>query len=144
MLSTKRKGSVRDDGSGFANARTGLIFTGVIHAAPRTKKTSNRVVRAGRFTKVLPSANYKAFESLAVPQLRQQYRGEPIQQPVNCRALFLRDALRGDAVGYYQALADTLEAAGIVANDKFIVQWDGSRLDKDAANPRIIFTLEAV
>jgi hypothetical protein len=140
MLSTKRKGSVRDDGSGFANARTGLIFTGVINAAPRTKKTSNRVFRG----RVFPSAAYEAFNSLAVPQLRRQYRGEPIQQPVNCRALFLRDALRGDAVGYYQALADTLEDAGIVANDKFIVQWDGSRLDKDAQNPRIIFTLEAV
>jgi hypothetical protein len=63
---------------------------------------------------------------------------------VNCRAIFYRDAERGDAVGYYQALADALEEAGIVKNDRLIVSWDGSRLSKDAANPRIEVVLEGV
>ena len=67
-----------------------------------------------------------------------------IAQPVNCRALIYRDALRGDAVGYYQALADALEEAGIIENDRLVVSWDGSRLLKDADNPRIEVTLEAV
>ena len=42
------------------------------------------------------------------------------------------------------ALADALEEAGIVENDRLIVSWDGSRLLKDAATPRIEVMLEAV
>jgi Holliday junction resolvase RusA-like endonuclease len=40
-----------------------------------------------------------------------------------------------------QALADTLEAAGVVPDDKYIAAWDGSRLLKDAADPRVEVTL---
>ena len=61
---------------------------------------------------------------------------------MNCRALLYRDALIGDAAGYYQALADWLESSGVIVNDRLIVQWDGSRLLKDAARPRIEVTLE--
>jgi hypothetical protein len=61
----------------------------------------------------------------------------PIDYPVNCRALFYRQALVGDANGYYQAVADFLQDIGVLVNDKWIVQWDGSRLLKDKDNPRI-------
>ena len=57
--------------------------------------------------------------------------------PVNCRALIYRDALRGDAVGFYQAVGDLLQLAGVVVNDKYLVSWDGSRLLKDSARPRV-------
>jgi len=67
-----------------------------------------------------------------------------LAQPLNCAAIFYRDADRGDAVGYYQALADSLEAAGVVADDKWIKQWDGSRLAKDANRPRIEVVLTAL
>jgi len=68
---------------------------------------------------------------------------DPIKEPVNCAAIFYRDALRGDAVGYYQGLADVLEYYRIVEDDRFIVSWDGSRLEKDAKNPRVEVTLES-
>ncbi len=67
----------------------------------------------------------------------------PFTVPVNGCALFYREALTGDAVGYYQALADALQEARIVENDKLIVSWDGSRLLKDAATPRVEVALEA-
>lgn len=67
-----------------------------------------------------------------------------LAQPLNCAAIFYRDANRGDAVGYYQWLADALESAGVLSNDKWIVQWDGSRLAKDAKRPRIEVTLTAL
>jgi hypothetical protein len=47
-------------------------------------------------------------------------------------------------VGYYQGLADLLESRGILANDKHIVSWDGSRLLKDAARPRVELILTPV
>jgi hypothetical protein len=68
----------------------------------------------------------------------------PIAEPVNCAALFYRDADRGDAVGFYQGLADLLEKGGVVSNDKWIVTWDGARLCKDASRPRVELTLTKV
>ncbi len=115
-------------------------MTYIIRGAPRTKKTSNRVVRAGAFTKVLPSAAYVSYERAAVPQLRAQHCGMPVyREPVHVRATFYREKNLGDWTGYAQALGDILEAAGIVENDRLIAHWDGTRLLKDAANPRVEF-----
>lgn len=126
----------------------------VIPGAPRTKKTSNRIVRCGKFPKVLPSLAFIEWNKVAQMALachraqtnldHPDWKTYPLEYPVNCCALFYRDALRGDACNYYEALADALEEAGIVENDKLIISWDGSRLLKDAANPRIDVTLEAV
>jgi Holliday junction resolvase RusA-like endonuclease len=117
-----------------------------IPGAPRTKKTSNRIVRAGKFPKVLPSQAYTEWnrKSLLFLAYIRNTLDTPITDPVNVRATFFRDANRGDAAGYYQALGDTLEAAGIIANDKQILSWDGTRLRKDAANPRVEVRLERV
>src|SRR5579884_4017709 len=114
------------------------IASFVIFGRCRTKKTSNRLVRAGKRWRVLPSEAFETWQSSAVPQLRIFWTCKPpIERPVNVAAVFYRDASRGDAVGYYQSLADILQTAGVVEDDKWIVSWDGSRLDKDAANPRV-------
>ena len=68
----------------------------------------------------------------------------PIAAAVNVRAFFYRQALVGDACGFYQALGDILQDAGIIVNDKQIASWDGTRLRKDAGRPRIEVWLEAV
>jgi len=126
---------------------------------PRTKKNSTQIVQAGGRPRVMPSAAWKEWCAATSPRItlamRRIYAGDIgalvagvdvkcntrlrgfIDYPVNCAALFYRDANRGDAVGYYQGLADLLEAAGVVKNDKWIVSWDGSRLFKDAARPRV-------
>jgi Holliday junction resolvase RusA-like endonuclease len=119
----------------------------VILGAPRTKKTSNRIFRpAGtKRLRIVPSATHQAWFAAALPQVRVQNAGNaPITQPVSVAAVFYRDALRGDAVGYYQALADLLERSGVVEDDKWIVDWDGSRLRKDADRPRIEVYVQAV
>jgi len=64
-----------------------------------------------------------------------------LAKPVNCAAIFYRDALHGDMAGYIAGLADVLEELGIVLNDKHITQFDGCRLSKDAENPRTVVTL---
>lgn len=102
------------------------------------------VSKAGRaFVRVVPSEYYRAWHKQAKPQLlvwRAQMRVAQIPTidiPVNVAAIFYRDAETGDAVGYYQGLADALQTAEILVDDKLIVQWDGSRMMKDARNPRI-------
>lgn len=123
-----------------------LGFCVVLHGAPRTKKTSNRIVRVGKFSKVLPSLAFEEWNKLVQPQLamaRAKKSGLPFTDNVNVKALVFREKNLGDAVGFYQALADALEEGGIVENDRQIVSWDGSRLLKDSDNPRIIVTVEA-
>ena len=45
---------------------------------------------------------------------------------------------RPDLLGLEEATADILEAAGIVANDRLIVSWDGSRIaGYDRERPRV-------
>lgn len=72
--------------------------------------------------------------------LRHGNRGviwQPHAHAVNCRAVFYRDANRGDLIGYAQGLADLLEERGVLVNDALIQGWDGSRLDVDHERPRV-------
>lgn len=129
-------------------------LTLTILGPPRTKKTSNRIVQVRGKPRVLPSKANVSWTMAAVLQLRSALRRAPsdlpvvvlpyFAAPVGCRALVYRDALRGDLIGYLQAIADALEQAGVVTNDKLIESWDGSRMLKDARNPRVEITIEAV
>ena len=137
----------------------------VVSGAPRTKKTSNRLVTAGGRQRVLPSKAWsewcqKSEITIDGGQLHRTTIGllyqragddfmaaeywNPIGDPLNCAATFYRDALRGDAVGFYQGLADLLDKRGVIANDSQIVSWDGSRLLLDRENPRVELTLTPV
>ena len=64
-------------------------------------------------------------------------RWRAVAEPVNCRAVFYRDANRGDLLGYQQGLADLLQEWEILADDLWIQGWDGSRLAVDRAQPRV-------
>jgi Holliday junction resolvase RusA-like endonuclease len=130
-----------------------MTFT--ILGPPRTKKTSNRIFRVRGRPVVMPSAANVSWTNAAVLQLRSQWpprarfvkvdreRGEitvgngPIESPLNVCALVYRDANRGDLIGYLQAIADALEAAGVVENDRLVTSWDGSRMFVDKARPRV-------
>src|SRR3990167_6619579 len=138
-------------------ARVRRAMTAVtIFGAPRTKKTSNRLVSAGRRQYVLPSKAWTTWcrtarfiffdrdvdlmwsETFACYGLRR-----PIAASVSCSAIFYRDADRGDLVGYMQGLADLLEKRGILKNDRQIVSWDGTRLALDREIPRVEVLLVA-
>ena len=151
----------RASGAAFT-LRPGESITFVLPVTPRTKKNHGSVIKRGGRKFHIPSEAYSTMESLvsewAKTSLATDANKLPVldgskairaallclAQPLNCAAIFYRDANRGDAVGYYQGLADALESAGVLSNDKWIVQWDGSRLAKDAKRPRIEVTLTAL
>ncbi len=113
----------------------------VVSGPPRTKKTSNRIFRVGGKPKVMPSEAWLNWAATAtVSRLVPMPWSNPTGD-LNLCALFFRDADRGDAVGYYQGIADLLERRGILANDKQIVSWDGSRLLIDRTRPRVELVL---
>lgn len=77
-----------------------------------------------------------------MPQLRLRWGGKkPIDFPIQVSATFFREKNTGDLVNYMQALADGLQKAKVIEDDCLIISWDGSRLAKDATNPRIELTL---
>lgn len=104
---------------------------------PRTKKNSSRVFPGAKFPIVLPSKQYCVWEKAAKKQVPAQFSGPAIARPVNVRAIIFRERRTGDLVNYMQAVADMLQSAGVLIDDKWVTGWDGSRLAKDAANPRV-------
>lgn len=138
----------------------------VLLGPPRTKKTSQRVVWLKRkntapgqkqqFPKILPSEQYEhwfknvmTYAPIINRQVANMGIALPITGPVGVTALFFREANQGDLTGFMQAVADAIQTPverhgkqvrnglGIIEDDAQIVSWDGSRLLKDAANPRI-------
>lgn len=110
----------------------------VITGSPRTKKSHIRIVRIrGRPVPIQAKAN-AAWGKMATEQLQVQNVGNPaISIPVAVRATFYREKRLGDLVNFMQALADALEGAGVVENDRLVESWDGTRMDVDRENPRV-------
>ncbi len=132
----------------------GFMLTGAI----RSKKTSQQFVAIPKkgthrcracghmpgFPKIIPSVAHKEWHTDAMQQclkirvgLRTEGVDLPIAGSVSIRALFYRDANRGDATGLYESLADLLQDAQILGNDSQIEHWDGSRRLVDKQRPRI-------
>jgi Holliday junction resolvase RusA-like endonuclease len=83
-----------------------------------SKKNSKRIVRAGRFAKLLPSEAYERFEAEALRQLAPLRPAEPFTFPYTLIVtLHRKGKLDIDTCNAVTSLNDTLQAAGIVAND---------------------------
>lgn len=129
----------------------GLTFT--IYGTPRTKKNHGRRKYSFRKKRTfnVPSEAYETWAGTAkksLPLIKQQVADAGVDLPItvdlNCSAQVFRHADVGDAVGFYQGLADWLEDVGVLKNDVQIRQWDGSRLRQDPALPRIVVTLDQI
>jgi len=119
-----------------------MILRFTLLGPPRTKKNSPVMVKNRSL--LLPSEAYRRWESQKLKDFRVTKRillnrgaDLPIMTPVSISAKFFRETLVGDACGFYQALGDFLQKAGVLSDDKLIEHWDGTRLLKDAARPRI-------
>jgi Holliday junction resolvase RusA-like endonuclease len=123
----------------------------MILGAPTTKKTSQRIVYAGRGAQrrayLIPASKSKTWERMAeaaMLSMRHAHHWPMHEGPVQVKAIFYRPwNTTGDLTGYMQALADALEGAKVIANDRLIVSWDGTRLAIDKAHPRVEVWLRA-
>src|SRR4029079_8059044 len=119
----------------------------VIEGAPATKKTSQRIVTRKATGKpfIIASKQTKGWTRSAGDQ-RVAQKPSPswpaLAEDVNCCAHIYRARRQGDAVNFYQAIADALQDAGVVVNDRLIVSWDGSKLLHDKKRPRVELELE--
>lgn len=145
------------------------VFTFTVTGPPRTKKNSPiptpaRTKDGRAFVRILPSKAYRQWLKAALQQspairarLARAGARLPIRGSVAIRALVYRESRTGDLLGYLDALADALqeplcnahgkttrEGMGIIADDRLVVSWDGSRLLKDSACPRVEVQIEVV
>lgn len=115
----------------------------VIHGQPRTKKNGMRKTKTG---KLIPSKAYVTYSATALEQL-QLYKCDTIQGPVrvSCR-YYLQDRRSWpDLVGLLQATSDILQDAGIIEDDKYIVNYDGSEIvGLDKVNPRVMIAIHQI
>lgn len=110
-----------------------------INTAPISKKNSQQIIRINGRPCIIPSKQYKAYEKEAVILIRQQWRGEPIGEPVNVAMVFhMPTRRRVDLVNLQEAALDVLVKAGVLADDNcsIVTSMDGSAVAYDKENPR--------
>lgn len=117
-------------------------FSFVIPLPPVTKKNSQRIARCGKYSKLIPSAAYTAYEKSAGYFLPR--RGAHIDRPCEVTALFYtKTRRRVDLTNLLEAVDDLLVKYGVLADDdsRIIVSHDGSRVYHDKENPRTEVTI---
>lgn len=123
------------------------MITLIITGKPRSKKNSGRIVRtaAGR-PFLLPSKTSGEWNREAMRQLRQQYHGDPLTGPLAVTYRFYRanNLHEADLANYVNAVDDALQAAGVIANDRLIVQSHASKHLAPEEAPRVELTIEAI
>jgi hypothetical protein len=93
---------------------------------PATKKTSQRIVRRGRFTKILPSKRFELYEESVQEVFENAWKNlghKPMSYGVSVKlTITLNTWVLGDECGYMQAIGDILEKYGVIANDQ-LIHW---------------------
>lgn len=120
-----------------------MTFT--IPLNPVTKKNSQRIVRNGNRSFLLPSKAYEEYEREAIWHLPKP--DEPIKTRVQVTGIFYMKTNRiVDLPNLLEALDDVLTAGGVVADDnsRIIASHDGSRVRYDKHNPRTEVTITEV
>lgn len=116
----------------------------VILGQPRTKKNGSRIALINNKRVLLPSKAFKEYEKVALMQLA---RVQAVHGPIAARCCYYLQnrAHWPDLVGLLQATSDILQVAGVIDDDKYIVNYDGSKIagiDKD--RPRAEITIQPV
>lgn len=114
-------------------------MTLVILGDPRTKKNSQRMIRAGLRVIPIYSEAYKQYRADFIRQMTGDKK-RLIDYPVNvCCRYYMRTHRRVDLVNLIEATNDLLVDAQVLLDDnsQIIASHDGSRVFYDKLNPRV-------
>lgn len=122
-----------------------MVYKFTIDGRPMTKKNSMTKTRHG----LIQSKQYRDYEKMALCQLMtQKPRGfRAIDCAARMTARYYMPNRKGwpDLFGLVQATADILESAGIIEDDGYIAQIDGSMIAGiDAEDPRVEITVSEI
>lgn len=115
---------------------------------PRTKKNSQRIIRIGRGSRIMPSQAYMDYaEECALQLLAQRATNTGIDYPVNVACVYYMPTRRKvDLVNLLEATCDILKDNYVVLDDScdIIAGHDGSRVVYDKQNPRVEITITKI
>jgi hypothetical protein len=108
-----------------------------IPGSVRSKKNHPRIFRHGRKSIRMPSCAYETWEKQSRLFLwaSRKVLIPPLTCPVHIEAHFYIKGPLLDLSGAMEGLADMIQGV-LIANDKQIYSWDGSRVHRDKDNPR--------
>ena len=116
-------------------------MTITLTGTPRTKKNSQRIIRIGRGSRILPSEAYIDYAGdCAVQLVAQRATNAGIDYPVNVSCVYYMPTRRKvDLVNLLEATCDILRDNYVVVDDNcsIIAGHDGSRVLYDKAHPRV-------
>lgn len=108
---------------------------------PRTKKNSQRIIRIGRGSRIIPSKAYMDYaEECGTQLLAQRATNAGIDYPVNVACVYyMKTRRRVDLPNLLEATDDILKDNFVIVDDNcsVIAAHDGSRVAYDKVNPRV-------
>ena len=123
-------------------------MTIMLTGAPRTKKNSQRIIRIGRGSRIMPSQAYMDYAAeCALQLLAQRATNAGIDYPVNVACVYFMPTRRKvDLVNLLEATCDILKDNFVVVDDNcnVIAAHDGSRVEYDKQNPRVEITITKI
>ena len=112
-----------------------------IYGNPITKKNSSRIINCHGKTMLIPSKQYKDYESSFIAScMEQRAWNKNINTPVQVKCLYYMETRRKvDLANLLNGTDDALIAAKVIEDDNcsIIVSHDGSRVYYDKENPRV-------
>lgn len=118
-----------------------VLWRFVIHGSPIVKKNTQKAGIIAGHMRIYYSRQYKDWLRSAAYELSLQRRpAEPISTPIilSCK-FFMQSNRRVDLSALYEGIQDLLVTAGVLEDDNFkiVIGHDGSRVSKDAGDPRM-------
>lgn len=113
----------------------------VVKGALKSKANSRRIVRSGSRTIFIKSKGAMEFVEEAEWQLKTQYKGQPIESNIKLDLDIYYPNNRSDLSP--ELFFDTLQKAGVIKNDKQIIEYSCRKLI-DRENPRVVCELEEI
>ena len=121
-------------------------MTIIIRGDPRTKKNSQRLIRAGARLIPVTSKAYEQYRRDCLNQITGDKR-KRIDFPVNvCCVYYMATRRRVDLTNLLEATDDILVDAGVLEDDNstIITGHDGSRVHYDKCDPRVEIDIREV
>lgn len=124
------------------------VYRLVISGDPRTKKNSQRIVRAGNYMKILPSNQYKEYEkNFLVDCMYQGMWRKKLKNKMNIKCVYyMKTRRKVDLVNLLEATMDCLVASEVIEDDNCSIAYshDGSCVKYDKERPRVEIEMEEI
>ncbi len=117
-----------------------------LYGNPITKKNSQRIIRCGRFYKVLPSKQFELYQKDCLKQITGKYK-KGLRGKYNLKCVYyMQKRYKVDLVNLLEGTCDILVEAGVIEDDnsKIIASHDYCLVLHDKENPRVEIELEEV